>query len=307
MKLMDRVRRYGLWTLTDTPRFKLSQGDLKGLRDRYEAFSNHPSALFHYEEESLIHGHATYENGKKWHDLLREVAPNQLICMADWLHVKDKATDPRPADGKKAYGEDRRLPDELCDVGVDYWYPFPLPKGQTELVVPDWLKFNMDTKKPMWVAPQSVKRHWMAPEQQGWPKPEEYRVQAYLSIIHGAKGLFYFGAHIYKEREAGHFEYLKKLVGELRDNSPIFLAPTSRLKIEMTGGTKISTLLKEYQGAYYLIAASRDVPAVKVAFKLPFKPASIEVVNENRKITPHGNGFQDKFSRYAVHIYEIRK
>ena len=311
IELMDRIAADGMLILMETPRFKLSRGDIDGLRSRYQALSTHPACLFYYEEESFIHGHASYENARKWVSLLRELHPQGLICLADWLHIDDKADDPRPAGRRKAYGEELRFPEELCDVGVDYWYPFPPPEGQTEIVVPTWLEHHMDTDKPIWVAPQSNERHWIKhpPERakrQRWPLPKEYRLQAYLSVIHGATGLFYFGHHfVGKEREA-HWGDLKKVVAEISDLSPVILAPTSELAVTISGSDKLDTVLKTHEGALYLIAAHREVGVVDAEFRFPFTPAEIKVKYEGREITPAGNGFRDTFDRYGVHVYEIR-
>ncbi len=310
--LMDRMARDGMLILMETPRFKLKKGDMDGLRDRYQAFSNHPACLFYYEEESFIHGHASYENGQKWLAVLREVHPEGLILLADWLHVKDKAKDPRTPDQKKAYGDGLRFPEELCDVGVDYWYPFPPPEGTTEIVIPGWLKHHMDTTKPIIVVPQSNKRHWISSppkraKRQRWPAPEEYRVQAYLSVIHGSVGLFYFGHHFVGQEKEANWEELKALTREIQDLSPIILSPTVEPGAKIPATDKIDTMLKNYHGDYYLFAAYRDVPEVNPTITLPFTPAAVEVVNENRKIVPNGNSFQDTFDRYAVHIYKISR
>jgi len=309
---MDRMAKDGMLILMETPRFKLSKGDVDGLRAWYQAFSNHPACLFYYEEESFIHGHASYENALKWQAVLREVHPEGLILLADWLHIRDKDKDPRPPEQKRAYGEGLRFPEELCDIGVDYWYPFPLPEGQTEIVIPGWLKYHMDTTKPIIVVPQSNKRHWITnpPERakrQRWPLPEEYRVQAYLSIIHGSVGLFYFGHHFVGQEKEAHWEELKALTREIQDLSPIILSPTVAPGADIAGTDKIDTVLKDHHGDYYLIAAYRDVATVKATITLPFKPTAVEVVNENRTIAPAGNSFADTFKQYAVHIYRITR
>ncbi|MDO9464531.1 MAG: hypothetical protein Q7J67_04450 [bacterium] len=295
MKQLDTTWKCGLFTLMSTPRVKLSKGDFEGLRTRFNALKSHPSIIGYYEEEHMIHGISSYEKIKKWHDLIREIDPHRPIAMADWYY----------GDKKKGF------PYEFLDIAIDYWYPFPLREGQTEIVLPEW--FITEVKKDkaiIWLAPQC---HWgfgeppKGAKRQRWPLPEEYKIQAYLSIIHGAKGLFYFGGHIFKEREAGNWEYLKKLVSELRDISPVFLAPTSKSKVEVTGSDKISTLLKEYQDSYYLITANRDVPIAHVTFNLPFIPVKIKVKDEDREIIPHGKSFKDTFGKYAVHVYEIKK
>ena len=312
IELMDGMARDGMLVLMETPRFKLSKGDIKGLRRWYQVFSNHPSCLFYYEEESFIHGHASYEDGKKWMSLLREIHPEGLICLADWVRITDEGNDPRAPAQKRAYGEKLRFPEELCDIGVDYWYPFPPPEETTEIASPGWLKYHMDTDQPIMVVLQSNKRHWIThpPERaqrQRWPLPEEYRVQAYLAVIYGARGLFYFGHHFKGKEKEAHWDYLKSLVSEIRDMAPVILSATSDVSATITGTDKVDCVLKEHGGTVYLIAAYRDAPAADATFSLPFEPASVKVRYEDREIACDGDSFQDTFEAYAVHIYEIRR
>ena len=117
----------------------------------------------------------------------------------------------------------------------------------------------------------------------------------------------YFGGHIFQDPDAGHWESLKATVGELRELSPVFLAPAMSAKVQLTGGEKVSTLLKEYGGDLWLIAANRDVPPANVTFALPFRPVRVAVRFEGRTLAPTGNGFQDRFPRYGVHVYRISR
>ncbi|MDO9464535.1 MAG: hypothetical protein Q7J67_04470 [bacterium] len=286
MAVMDWARKVGVWCLVNTGSQEVIKRDWDMIRDRLLTFRDHPAAFCYMEEEQMARGFHTPETLKKWYDLIREIDPDRPILLGDTLRIQP-----------------RRFVPELMDIGVWWWYPFPLQGKQTEVIIPDWLVDNVAlTDKPIWVAPQSYKGE---AENKRFPTPEEYRIQAYLSVIHGAKGLMYFGAHLFYDPEASHWEYLKKLVSELRDMSPIFLAPTSKSKVEVTGSDKISTLLKEYQGSYYLLSANRDMPTANVTFSLPFKPKKISVKNENREITPKGEIFKDTFGKYAVHVYEI--
>ena len=96
--------------------------------------------------------------------------------------------------------------------------------------------------------------------------------------------------------------------------SPVWLAPTSTQRVVTTGGEKVSALLKEHDGAYYLIAANRDQPEAHVVFQLPLKagrvirtlPAGIDRDYPQTEMPLAGGRLEDTFGRYAVHIYEIR-
>ena len=298
MALMDRAWDVGLWCLVNTPAMEVVKRDWHTVRERLLTFRDHPSVVAYMEEEEMARGFHTPESLKEWYNLIREVDPARPILLGDTRRITKE-------------GQPRRFVLELMDMGVWWWYPFPLAEGHTEVVVPDWLVENVRlTDKPIWVAPQSYKGQRV---EKRYPLPEEYRIQAYLAIIHGADGLMYFGGHIFYDPEGGHWDELKQLVRELRDMSPVFLSPTSDLKVEMTGGEKISTLLKEHGESHVLIAANRDRSTAKATFRLPFdagritrrRPAGIGANHPIVEITPKDNSFQDTLDRYAVHIYEV--
>ena len=102
-------------------------------------------------------------------------------------------------------------------------------------------------------------------------------------------------------------EYLKTLVSELRDLSPVFVAPTSEISLSVSGSDKVSTRLKEHDGAVWLIAANRDALEATVTFEVPFSLRRVTVVNEDRSITPDGRAFIDRFGKYGVHVYRIER
>ena len=65
-------------------------------------------------------------------------------------------------------------------------------KTKFELEPPSFL-VKRNTDKPIWVGVQSYNKG--GPKNR-YPTPAEYRAQAYLSIIHGAKGLMWYGGSV---------------------------------------------------------------------------------------------------------------
>ena len=303
---LEKAQKYGLYMLVSTASHEVYHKQWDKVRAKLRAVRAHPAVLGYMEEELHSRGYISLQELKKWSALIREVDPDRPVTAYELLKAGNDVPNPMP------WG--------LVDIGYLGWYPVPFKGDQTEFILPHWLADNVSlTDNPVWVCPQSMKftasRLDKAPR---YPNPEEYRAIAYLSIIHGAKGLFYFGGHV-QDADAktgeGDWAYLQKLVREISDMSPVWLAPTSERKITTAGGEKISMMLKELDGSYYLITANRDRPKTEVTFKLPFKavriirtkPAGIKTNHPNVEITPKGNSFQDTFDRYAVHIYEIRK
>jgi len=301
MTMLDKAKELGLWSIIGTPRVKLVKNDWEGLRKRFMVLGNHPTVLCYEEEEQMARGVCSFGKMKKWYALIKEIDPDRPVLVGDM---------PKHHDPKWLFAED------FMDIGIWWWYPFPLKDGQTEIIPPAWLIRNVSAiKKPIWIALQSDTL--FVYQSQGLqdadarelakssPTDKEYRCQAYLAIIYGAKGLMYFSSRVllFPER----WDSLKKLVGELKDMSPVFLSPTSEVKIKKTGGDKISTMLKKYNGTYYLIAANRDKANSNVTFHFPFQPKKIKVRYEDREISPEKQSFKDHFSSYEVHIYEIKE
>jgi hypothetical protein len=152
----------------------------------------------------------------------------------------------------------------------------------------------------------------------------------YLSIIHGAKGIWYF-CYGRSERDGQQYgpgigihdfpamwEYAGELNRQLGSLGEVFLSPpvlstltvgTSRLTSpDLYGYGPIHYTLKQLDGSYYLITAngseSQDYTAT---FALPFakEVRQIEVLFEDRDLLMASNGFTDHYDPMAVHVYKI--
>ena len=68
------------------------------------------------------------------------------------------------------------------------------------------------------------------PKNGRYPTPVEYRAQAYIALLHGAKGLMWYGGSVqggaYLNVEESNWDYLKKLAGEMKEMAPVFMSPT---------------------------------------------------------------------------------
>src|SRR5205823_4413377 len=150
--------------------------------------------------------------------LMHELDPNHPFVLGDTKDVIKKLQ------------KDRRdfFPDECMDAGIWWWYPIPLKdadgnglegneKSGGLLAGPSWLT-TTTSKKPLWIAIQAYQR----PKKDArYPTPAEYRCLAYLSVINGVKGLFFYtgsGQKDYEGKPAGllnklsesHWDYVQK-------------------------------------------------------------------------------------------------
>src|SRR5262249_27645296 len=154
--------------------------------------------------------------------LVHELDPNHPLVLGDTKDVIKK------------FQHDRSdfFPDSCMDVGVWWWYPIPLKDpdgngvdGRDGLAVgrlltpPSWLTPTF-SRNPLGIATQAYQH----PTQNGRsPTPAEYRCMAYLGIINGAKGVFFYTGYGQKDFEEnpagllnkpaeGHWDYVRKLV-----------------------------------------------------------------------------------------------
>ena len=197
-----------------------------------------------------------------------------------------------------------------CDILMTD--PYPIRKDSANLLMvadyTDRIVKAVDNEKPVWIWLQAYE--WSG-DSSLLPTPLQERCMSYLAIIHGAKGLFYFSyRQMMRKEKPALWNSLKSLTAELKKMAPIILAPKPKQKIELIPkDSSLQYLLKEYKGKKYIFAANPVEKEVTVTFKLPGlkRRAKLSVLFEDRE-APRltGNSFTDTFSKYAVHIYEIK-
>jgi hypothetical protein len=236
--------------------------------------------------------------------LIAEEDPNHPLMVGDSRDVITKVPD--RADF---------FPADSMDLGMWWWYPIP-PLGKKsgalggdeitagiELVPPAFLTLSK-LKQPLWVGLQSYKK----PQSYGrFPTPAEYRAQAYLAIIHGAKGLMWYGGSvegvICLEPEEGKWDELKKLVRELDEMADVFASPSEPAPTFEPKDAPISVAMKQTPHGHILLAVNRGDQPVEATFKLSSAPSEIRVEGEHRVVQSQGKDLTDRFTGYATHVY----
>lgn len=307
---LNDVHAAGLKALTFVSHGQDRLSDADALK-RIRTFKNHPAILVWYQEEVLARGYKPYSYLENHVAMLRREAPEHPILQGD-----------QRGESYAMIGNPRFFPDELMDFGTWWWYPTPLREkpsvenyegfasGPEKEYKPPQFLVDSGTTKPIWVAMQSYKK----PNQSDarFPTPAEYRAQAYIAICHGAKGLLYYtgtgeGGHgILARPEEGHWEYLKKLVGELRDMSPVFMSADADKEAEVvTSGALVSVRLKQTKKGRVLLAVNRSIEPVKTQIRVPRLKGTARVRGEDRVVKPEDNVLTDQFESYGVHVYEL--
>ncbi|HEV2294501.1 MAG TPA: carbohydrate binding domain-containing protein [Tepidisphaeraceae bacterium] len=315
MDFLDNTQANGMKALMLIPRQLLFAGDWDGVRRRIRMFRNHPGLLAWDEEEGLARGDIRIETLAKLRQVLNEEDPHHPLMVGDSKDVIGRI-EPQRRDF---------FPLDYMDLGMWWWYPIPLGGGKPEalegdegkpgtkeLVPPSWL-VNANTDKPLWAGVQSYKKPVKNVPGARYPSPTEYRAQAYIALIHGAKGLMWYGGSVnggaYLSPEESNWDDLKKLAGELNEMGPVFMGKTQAAPTFSPADAPLSVMLKRVgDDRLVLIAANRGSTPVDVTFQSPaLKAGQAKVLYENRSRAATAGGLADTFEPYAVHVYELTR
>ncbi|MCK4278644.1 MAG: DUF4962 domain-containing protein [Desulfurellaceae bacterium] len=195
-----------------------------------------------------------------------------------------------------------------------------------------WLSESIDEardavfdKKPVWAVVQAF--DWSKSVREGDlylqgrnPSYSEEKCLTYLSIVHGAKGVFYYtfkSPNYYIKNYPKHWMNIKRIVKELNQIYPLLLiSNASNITISSTNKSIHCAVkfvdeknLSKFKGTviekgYYLIAVNVSPAAVTAKFNIP---SFLEgrVLFEDRKISIERGNLVDQFNPYEVHIYKL--
>ncbi|MGZ5543287.1 MAG: hypothetical protein ACXWIU_01325 [Limisphaerales bacterium] len=313
-RLLDQNAKYHMRMMVELPRHAIEKAQWAQVRRRIETFRNHPGLLCWGSEERVARGETSLKNIVTLYKLVHELDPNHPLVLGDTKDIIQHLM------------VDRRnfFPDQAMDAGIWWWYPIPLDGDDGEpldgqekvakmLEPPQWLT-TTTSKKPLWIAIQSYQH----PKKDArFPTPAEYRCMAYLSIINHVRGLwFYTGsgqrdfdgnpAGILNKPEEGHWTYVKQLVHELRELSPVIMSPSvSGVSLSPTN-TAIEFSAHEFDHKRYLFAANKSSQPQTAHFTSAiFAGKQARVLYEEHAVTIDGNSLTDTFEPFGVHVYHV--
>jgi hypothetical protein len=304
---LDQTQKAGMHACFMVPLKYAFEGKWDDFRRRIEMFRNHPALLCWDEEEGIARGDMTLDALRKVAEIVHEVDPNHPLMIGDARDVISRITD-----------RSKLLPTDVMDLGMWWWYPFPMTLQQgdalqgeegasaNELVPPAFL-VGAQTSKPIWTSLQAYLKN----AKSRYPTPQEYRAQAYLGIISGAKGLMWYGGYvdggIYHDEPAGHFKALEEVVGQLRQLSPVIMSPSGNVPAFTPKNAAISLALKNGPDGPVLFAVNRRMTPVDVVFDAAELPGgAVKVLYENRSVSASGRKMSDHFDGLSVHVYQFQ-
>ena len=149
--------------------------------------------------------------------------------------------------------------------------------------------------------------------------PDHIRSQVWMSIINGSRGIIYF-VHQFEPRfvEATWFESpdiaaaISRINAQVQGLAKVILGPASSdiaslsLRDEnrlLVPSADISVTSRRQGCKLYVFAASLSNKPLRAVINLRQVPGTLDVIGEERRLSAKGNGFEDDFDPYAVHLY----
>ncbi len=150
-----------------------------------------------------------------------------------------------------------------------------------------------------------------------WPTRQEMRNHAYMSIVEGARGLWWWSAGNgagalanvcsgWCAEKTAHLNDLKAVVGEIADLEPVLLADDAASALRsVSNPTAIKTKVKLAGGKGYVFTYNATNQNVTATFTWNTAPGAVTVNAEGRTVPASANAFTDTFGPYQAHVYVI--
>jgi len=135
------------------------------------------------------------------------------------------------------------------------------------------------------------------------PTYTETRFMGYSSIIHGAKGILYWGQY-YIEPDSQLWADLKRFAGELSALKDVLSEGATATEFTVSDGN-CEAILKVHEGNHYLIVANRSATtrANVVMSVTGWRSQRADVLFEDRVINSVAGSFTDSFQPWETHVY----
>ena len=147
------------------------------------------------------------------------------------------------------------------------------------------------------------------------PTPHQVKAEVWMSLIHGSMGLIYF-VHQFQPSfiEAGLLADEEMLAAvaaineQIHELAPVLNSPSVPEAASVSssnGDCPIDMTVKQHDGATYVFAVAMRDGETTGTFTVPGAIGGVEVLGEDRTLTPQDGAFTDEFEGYEVHLYRV--
>jgi hypothetical protein len=144
-----------------------------------------------------------------------------------------------------------------------------------------------------------------------YPTDAENNFMAYNAIIHGAKGIIYWGTR-YTPNSSEFINDLNLVTRELFEYQNIFVQENISKNVSVeyhelgfSVDAGIEWILKEYNNKLYFITCNSDKTPAEVTFSGFDDYNFANVLKEERNLKIINGSFTEFYSEFDVHVYEI--
>jgi hypothetical protein len=149
------------------------------------------------------------------------------------------------------------------------------------------------------------------------PTPQQVKAEVWMSLIHGSRGIIYF-AHEFKPKfiEAGLLAdgeaaaAVGKINAQVKELAPVLNAPAEDSVVHVATsdkGAPVAFTARRHGGSLYVFAVAMRGAGCRATFTLAGAKGvlKVNVLGEGRSLSVVGDGFEDGFDGYGVHLYEM--
>jgi hypothetical protein len=145
------------------------------------------------------------------------------------------------------------------------------------------------------------------------PTPAQLTMEAWLAVIHGVKGISWWGSDL-TYSDSAHLAAMAAFATRASQLTSVILGTSGRTVTSncTTDHNRVDAAVRESGGYVYVLAArltdvgEQSDPAINAQFNVSgVGSGSASVVGENRSVAVSGGVLADSFSTYGVHIYQI--
>ena len=285
-EILDAGLKYGV-------RFQIDTRAKKGETERaIAALKHHPAVLSWYTYDEAF----TTDWGKKHYaEILDTIARGQAtdpyhpVVMLENLYGMDYARD------KKLF-----FPGKIPTLDV-YAYP---PGANVQIL-------DSASSRILEMGEQDGRPGWFVAFASGYAfhasrdmTPPEHEYMAYICMINGIRGMFYWAAY---PKAPTSFRTLMRIFRELDSLKEILFSLEDAPKISCNSNN-IKYTVRKHEGKVYLITVNETRDPVKTKFDLSGIPGAetAEVLFENRKLSLRNSCLEDNWEGLQRHVYLIR-
>jgi hypothetical protein len=147
--------------------------------------------------------------------------------------------------------------------------------------------------------------------------PQEVRAEAWMSIIHGSRGIIWF-VHQFRPKfreaalldDAPMLEAVTAINREITELAPVINDPAVRRGVMVKSEdaqAPVAMMSKQHEGRTYLFTVGMRGHETRATFTVPglADGAKVEVIGENRTLESKGGSFADAFPAWGVHLYRM--